>query len=256
MTDRVQPRVGFSWSPNPGTVVRGGYGLFSALNQGSTYYAMRVENGVVQVNYNYTGCQSSVGPTPAGAKTPNRCTSVPSASNSLQYPFVPFQVTGPALSSALFPNGGSAPAVNGPTIKGPQSFHGLDPNFVPPLAHEFHASVEQSLPGQYDPFGRLRRHPRSTPAVFVDSNLIGQTPARLRLIRPSWTRAVMSLRLSSCRSICSQIVATQQSPPSTPASVLRIPGTTLSLSPSAAPSAMASRCWVTTPGLAQPTPAR
>ena len=59
VTDRVQPRIGFSWSPYPGTVVRGGYGMFSALNQGSTYYAMRVENGVVQVNYNYSGCASS-----------------------------------------------------------------------------------------------------------------------------------------------------------------------------------------------------
>ena len=39
--DRVQPRIGFSWSPSVGTVVRGGYGLFSGLNQGSTYYAMR-----------------------------------------------------------------------------------------------------------------------------------------------------------------------------------------------------------------------
>ena len=47
--------------PTPALYVRGGYGLFSALNQGSTYYAMRVENGVVQVNYNYTGCESSVG---------------------------------------------------------------------------------------------------------------------------------------------------------------------------------------------------
>ena len=42
-----------------GTVVRGGYGLFSALNQGSTYYAMRVENGVVQLNYSYSGCEST-----------------------------------------------------------------------------------------------------------------------------------------------------------------------------------------------------
>jgi hypothetical protein len=176
VTDRVQPRVGFSWSPNPGTVVRGGYGLFSALNQGSTYYAMRVENGVVQVNYNYTGCENSVGPTPAGAKTPNRCTSVPSASNSLAYPFVPFPVTGPALSSALIPSGGTAPSVNGPTIKGPQSFHGLDPNFVPPLAQEFHASVEQSLPGSMTlSVGYVGTRALRLP-VFVDSNLIGQTP--------------------------------------------------------------------------------
>ena len=67
--NRVQPRVGFSWTPYPGTVVRGGYGLFSALNQGTTYYAMRVENGVVQINYNYNGCLNSVG-TPTAPAPP------------------------------------------------------------------------------------------------------------------------------------------------------------------------------------------
>src|ERR1035441_6116876 len=61
VTDRGHPRVGFSWSPYTGTVIRGGYGLFSALNQGSTYYAMRVENGVVQINYNYSGCGATSG---------------------------------------------------------------------------------------------------------------------------------------------------------------------------------------------------
>ena len=34
-------------------MVRGGYGIFAALTQGSTYYAMRVENGVYQTNYNF-----------------------------------------------------------------------------------------------------------------------------------------------------------------------------------------------------------
>src|ERR1035437_9182722 len=71
--NRAQPRVGFAWNPMPGTVVRGGYGLFSALNQGSTYYAMRVENGVVQINYNYSGCKNS-----GGAAKGTACTSVPS----------------------------------------------------------------------------------------------------------------------------------------------------------------------------------
>ena len=73
VTDRIQPRVGFSWSPYSGTVVRGGYGLFSALNQGSTYYAMRVENGVVQINYNYSGCESSVGTSSARCPTSQSC---------------------------------------------------------------------------------------------------------------------------------------------------------------------------------------
>ncbi len=174
--DRVQPRIGFSWSPYAGTVVRGGYGMFSALNQGSTYYAMRVENGVVQVNYNYSGCESSVGPTPPGAKNPNRCTTVPSASNSLQYPFVPFPVTGPPLSGALIPSGGTAPGVNGPPILGSQSFHGLDPNFVPPLAHEADFGIEQALPGKMSlSVGYVGTRALRLP-IFLDANLIGQTP--------------------------------------------------------------------------------
>jgi hypothetical protein len=176
VTDRVQPRIAFSWSPYTGTVVRGGYGMFSALNQGSTYYAMRVENGVVQVNYNYSGCESSVGPTPPGAKNPNRCTTVPSATNSLKYPFVPFPVTGPPLSGALLPTGGTAPAVNGPPILGSQSFHGLDPNFVPPLAHEAELGIEQALPGKMSlSVGYVGTRALRLP-VFLDANLIGQTP--------------------------------------------------------------------------------
>ncbi len=171
VTDRVQPRVGFSWSPYSGTVVRGGYGMFSALNQGSTYYAMRVENGVVQVNYNYSGCESSV-----GSVSKARCPTVPSAANSLQYPFVPFPVTGPPLSAALHPTGGTAPSVNGPSILGAQSFHGLDPNFVPPLAQEFDFGVEQALPGNMSlAVGYVGTRALRLP-IFLDANLIGQTP--------------------------------------------------------------------------------
>ena len=169
--DRVQPRVGFSWSPYVGTVVRGGYGMFSALNQGSTYYAMRVENGVVQINYNYTGCESSI-----GSVTNARCPTVPSSTNSLLYPNVPFPVTGPSLSAALYPTGGTAPGVNGPVTKGPQSFHGLDPNFVPPLAHQADLSVEQALPGKMSlSVGYVGTRALRLP-VFLDANLIGQTP--------------------------------------------------------------------------------
>jgi Carboxypeptidase regulatory-like domain len=175
VADRVQPRVGFSWSPNIGTVVRGGYGLFSALNQGSTYYAMRVENGVVQVNYNYTGCESLV-----GNVSNARCATVPSATNSLQYPFVPFPVTGPALSSAVIPTGGTAPSVNGPAIVGAQSFHGLDPNFVPPLSHEFQMGIEQAVPGKMTlSIGYVGTRAMRLP-VFLDANLIGQTPTGVR----------------------------------------------------------------------------
>jgi hypothetical protein len=173
VTDRVQPRVGFSWSPHSGTVVRGGYGLFSALNQGSTYYAMRVENGVIQINYNFTGCES-------GATQVTRCPTVPSSSTLLKYPNVPFPVTGPPLSGALYPTGGTAPAINGPSVQGAQSFHGLDPNFVPPLAHEAQFSIEQAMPGKMSlSIGYVGTRALRLP-VFVDANLIGQTPHGIR----------------------------------------------------------------------------
>jgi hypothetical protein len=177
VTDRVQPRVGFSWSPysGGGTVVRGGYGLFSALNQGSTYYAMRVENGVVQINYNYTGCKNSGGA--AGGTT---CTTAPNTSSFLQYPNVPFLPTGPSLSGALHPASGATPTVAGPTKLGPQSFHGLDPNFVPPLAHEADLSIEQAMPGKMSlTVGYVGTRGMRLP-VFVDANLIGQKPSGVR----------------------------------------------------------------------------
>ena len=171
VTNRVQPRVAFSWSPYAGTVVRGGYGLFSALNQGSTYYAQRVENGVVQLNYSYAGCLSSVGT--AGSK----CPTPPTSSTKLRYPNVPVQNSGPPLSGALYPAGGTAPAILAPTANPSYSFHGLDPNFVPPLAHEFNMSVEQALPGKMSlQVGYVGTRGMRLP-VFVDANLIGQKPS-------------------------------------------------------------------------------
>jgi hypothetical protein len=167
VTDRVQPRVGFAWNPMAGTIVRGGYGIFSALNQGSTYYAMRVENGVVQLNYNYQGCNATCTPTSAAAA-------------GLVYPNVPFTPTGPALSTALYPSGGTAPAISGITKLGSQSFHGLDPNFVPPIAHEAELTVEQQLPGKMSmSVGYVGSRSLRLP-VFVDANLIGRTPSGSR----------------------------------------------------------------------------
>ncbi len=163
VTDRVQPRIGFSYSPHEGTVVRGGYGLFSGLNQGSTYYAMRVENGVVQINYNYQGCGAS-------------CTAAAAAAAGLTFPNVPFIPTGPSLSTSLYPSGGTAPAVSGAGNLGVQSFHGLDPNFVPPLSHEAELGVEQALPGKISlGVGYVGSRTLRLP-VFLDANLVGQTP--------------------------------------------------------------------------------
>ena len=169
VTDRFQPRVAFSWSPYAGTVVRGGYGLFSALNQGSTYYAMRVENGVVQLNYTYAGCYPL-----------SSCPTPPASGSKLQYPNVPFLPPGPALSTAQYPTGGAAPTVNPPanaTIS--YGFHGLDPNFVPPFAHEMNLSVEQALPGKLSlQIGYVGTRGMRLP-VFIDANLVGVKPSGL-----------------------------------------------------------------------------
>ena len=48
----IQPRIGFAWNPFPTSVVRGGYGMFYGLIPLSSYYNVRVENGVFQQQYN------------------------------------------------------------------------------------------------------------------------------------------------------------------------------------------------------------
>ncbi len=163
VTDRLQPRLGFSWSPQPGMVIRGGYGIFTGLNQGSTYYAMRVENGVFQVNENYNGCGST-------------CT----AAAALTFPNVPFLPPGPSLTTALYPSGGTAPEVVGVTPSVSISFHGLSPKFVPPIVHEYDLALEESLPWKTSlSIGFVGSRGLRLP-VFMDANLVGQTPHGLR----------------------------------------------------------------------------
>jgi hypothetical protein len=76
----------------------------------------------------------------------------------------------------VYPTGGAAPTVTPLTITPSYSFHGLDPNFVPPLAHEMNLSVEQSLPGRLSlQIGYVGTRGMRLP-VFLDANLVGQTP--------------------------------------------------------------------------------
>ncbi len=162
VVNRIQPRIGLSWKPNPDTVVRAGYGLFSGLNQGSTYYAMRVENGVYQENFSFTGGAA------ATAIFPNVLFPQPSVD--------------PNISGALRPIGANAPIAQLPFPTGTfttglqPSFHGLSPNFVPPLTHEMDLSIEQQLPGKIAlQVGYVGSRALRLP-VFADANLVGQTP--------------------------------------------------------------------------------
>jgi hypothetical protein len=177
---RIQPRIGFSWSPMTGTVVRGGYGLFSALNQGSTYYADRVENGVVQLNYSYSGCGATTIIAGSVTKPTQNCAAVPAAGSALVFPNLPFLPTGPALSTAIHPAGSNTPTVTALNATPAYSFHGLDPNFAPPYAHEADFSVEQALPGKMSlSVGWVATRGMRLP-VFLDANLVGQTPHGIR----------------------------------------------------------------------------
>ena len=137
---------------------------------------MRVENGVVQLNYTFTGCFSSTAPN----QPPNTpCPQVPGTGTTaakLRYPNLPVQPSGPSLSNAVYPTGGAAPGVTPVTVTPSYSFHGLDPNFVPPFAHEMNLSLEQSLPGKLSlQVGYVGTRGMRLP-VFLDAELVGQTP--------------------------------------------------------------------------------
>jgi hypothetical protein len=119
----IQPRVGFAWNPNPGTVVRGGYGMFYGLIPLSAYYNVRVENGVFQQQYNLLPGQ-------------------PGAPKNLNVLFTP---PGPALAAPF--SGALTPAPIGVPAGQPLSPHGVDPHYTEPYTHSMDLAVEQVLPG-------------------------------------------------------------------------------------------------------------
>jgi hypothetical protein len=159
-TDRFVPRLGIAWSPTSKTVVRAGYGIFAALTQGSTYYAMRVENGVYQTNYNFN-CPT------------NNCAAVAGAP---EFPNVLFTPPGPPLAAAFSGAVTSQVTPGGAALV--SSFHGLDPNFVPPIAHEGNLTIEQQVPGRMTlSLGYVGSRALHLP-IFIDTNVAPATGTR------------------------------------------------------------------------------
>ncbi len=156
-TNNFGPRLGIAWSPTPKTVVRAGYGLYYGQTSNSTFYALRVENGVFQQTFS---CAASA---TCGPEFPNLLFTPPGPTPTAPFPgaATPLVVnTGPALST------------------GTQVVDGLAPNFVNPLVHMGELAVERELPGRFSVsatylFSRGQHLP-----VFLDSNLAPATTTR------------------------------------------------------------------------------
>jgi hypothetical protein len=132
--NNLAPRIGIAWQFDRNTVLRAGYGIFYGKTSNSTYYALRVENGVFQQTF--SGCS-------------------PTSSNPLlracapTFPNIYFTPPGPAPAAPF--TGALAPTVGIPGGSLPASsaaVHGMTPSFVNPAAHEGEIAIERQLPGR------------------------------------------------------------------------------------------------------------
>jgi hypothetical protein len=146
--DQFAPRLGAAWQVTPNTVVRTGYGMFYAKTTNTTYYATRVENGVIQQTFNCT----------------------PASCPALTFPNLIFTAPGPPLAAPFA--GALAPQVTPFTPpSATQSTRGLDPNFVNPVVHEGEVTVERQLKGGFGAsIGYVVSRGLHLP-MFADANL-------------------------------------------------------------------------------------
>jgi hypothetical protein len=146
------PRIGIAWAVTPKTVIRTGYGMFYGKTSNSTFYALRVENGVYQQTFNCT----------------------PTSCPQLAFPNLIFTPPGPA-PQAPFAGALTPVVVPFSPPAGTQLAHGLVPDFVNPLVHEAEFTVEQQLPGNIAfSAGWLYSRGLHLP-VFTDANIAPST---------------------------------------------------------------------------------
>ncbi len=149
------PRLGIAWAPSNKTSVRAGYGMFFAKTTNSTFYATRVENGVIQQTFN---CNPTTCPT---LSFPNVIFTPPGGA-----PVAPF-------AGALTPKvvTFAPPALT-------QTSRGQVPDFHNPLSHQGEVTVERELPFKSSisasyVVGRTLRLP-----MFYDANIAPSTTTR------------------------------------------------------------------------------
>ncbi len=170
----AQPRIGFNWNPQPGTVVRGGYGIFYGQISNSAYYTERRENGVYQKQYSVTVPTQNVAYT--SCPTAGVACTVAYQNNGI------YQSYSPTGGVPIYTPPGPAPAnpVTGAPITatglaavptGTITIRGLDPSFSNPYSHSWDLTVEQQLPLQTTlTVGYVGNRGMRLP-VYVDSNV-------------------------------------------------------------------------------------
>jgi Carboxypeptidase regulatory-like domain len=181
----LAPRVGFSFTPYPGTVVRGGYGLFFGLTTNSTWYTLRRENGVYQQQFSLNATSNpgntytTIANPPGGA--PNRQFNV--ANGSVYQSYAPqggipaFTPPGPPPTNLV--TGAPTPAVNPGLPALTLNVRGAASNFLNPFTHSYDLAVEQELPFHSSlTIGYVGTRGMRLP-IFVDSN-VDQTSAITR----------------------------------------------------------------------------
>jgi TonB dependent receptor-like, beta-barrel len=149
------PRLGLAWEIGKGTVLRMGYGIFYAKTTNSTFYATRVENGVIQQTFNCS---------------PTTCA-------ALTFPNLIFTPPG-GVPTAPFP-GALTPVVAPFTPpSGTQTARGQTPDFVNPMVHEGELVVEHQLPKNMSISGAYVVSRALRLPMFYDSNIAPATTTR------------------------------------------------------------------------------
>lgn len=178
----IQPRFGFNYNPQQGTVIRGGAGIFYGLISNSTYYTTRRENGVYQKQYGvsassanvpYVACTTNApatvcyqnGPTAAAPTNGTYPTYAPQGGVPIYTP------PGPPPTNAVTGTAITIPTAINPALAQGITIRGNDPTFTNPASYSADLTLEQQLPLQSTlTIGYVGNRANHLP-IFIDTNV-------------------------------------------------------------------------------------